>query len=295
MRAAVLAGVALAVWTGAAAAGDIVVPSVAVNLRGMAGNRWSSEIYLVNPGPATARVEVAEVMTGRIKVRVPCLAPVVRFREVPPYASALLTWPEMSLLLGCPEEFLGAFLLRSDADVVVSGRLVNVRPKTVGGDAGPLSGLGQDVPGVPREALQQPGLAYMLPVLASGPCFARRFDSYVQLANPGDAAVGVTLSRARAGGGGALVVDGVEADTPTSVTVAPRSFRQVAIALPAVPPKECLGVAPPPWVFDLFVAVDGEMAVTASVVDRVTQDARTVLPVATTPALPKAATVTPRG
>ena len=282
-----MAGLALLAWSGSVGAGEIVVPSVAVNLQGKGRNVWSSEIYLVNPGPATARVEVAEVITGRIKVRVPCLAPVIRFREVPPYASALLTWPEMSQMLGCPEEFLGAFVLRSDAEIVVSSRLVNVRSKTVGGDVSPLTGLGQDVPGIPRDQLPKLHAVYMLPVLASGPCFARVFDSYLQLANPGEAPVVVTLDRARAGGGGSLVVDGVEASTPIGVTVAPHSFRQIALALPAVPPQECFGVAPPPFVFDLFFIVDGEIAVTGSVVDRVSQDARTVLPVATTAAPPE--------
>ncbi len=79
------------------------------------------------------------------------------------------------------------------------------------------------------------------------------------------------------------------------MAAAPRSLRQVALALPAVPPDEWCGVAPPPFVFDLFFVVDAEIAVTGSVVDRVTQDARTALPVATTPAPPEQAAITPRG
>jgi hypothetical protein len=277
-----IASALLLAWAGEAAAADTVVPIVAINLKGKAGNVWSSEIYLVNPKSTPAQVEVAEVIVGRMKVRIPCLLPVIRFREVPAYSSVVLTWPQMSQMLGCPEEFLGAFVLRSETEVVVSGRLVNERPKTVGGHLELATGLGQDMPGLPRTALPAPGADYMLPVLASGWCVEHWFDAYLQLANPGEAPVRVTLDRSRTAESSSLLIDGVEVSTPVTITVGATRLRQVAVGLPGGQPPECL-LHPGPLRFDLFFTVDGEVAVTASVVDRVTQDSRTILPVRCTP------------
>jgi hypothetical protein len=268
------AGLLLLAWAGSVSAAEIVVPEVAVNVRGKGHNVWSSEIYLVNPSAATARVEIAEVITGRLTVHTPCLPPILQYREVPPRSSALMTWGELSLFLGCPEEYLGALVLRSDAAISVSGRLVNRRGVQVGGEVPPQTGLGQDVPGIPREQLPAPGRTYMLSFLASQPCYGGRFETYLQLANPGDSTAVVTLRRTEPGPSGPLLVDGVLTPFQATLAVDAGRFRQVLVALP----PECGVVPPPPPVFDLFVTVDHELAITASVVDRVTQDARTVLP-----------------
>lgn len=271
MGAAVLAA-------GSALAADTVVPTFAWHVPGASHSLWTSEVYLSNPGPLTARVDLSRVITGRIRAQFRCLPPINPVVEVPPYSSVLVPATQVALALGCPLEFLGALVMGCEQEITVSSRLVNERKRSSATGERLLEGVGEEVPGLPRASLPHPGATFMLPAMAWHPnaCGAPFFDSYLQLVNAGDGPVALTLNRYRDGRPGELVVDGVEVATPYTVRLGPASWRQIKVE----PPPSMLAVCLPAELFDLFFEVDGELAIYASVVDRTTQDARTVLPVA---------------
>ncbi len=263
---------------GVAAAGELVLPVFALRWPGKDGNRWSSEVFMTNPGPAAVRVSGPQFLPGVINITVPCLPPVPAYRDVPPYSTRMLTASELSLDLGCPDSVLGGLAFEADAPVLFSSRVVNDRG--FGGVGGPLSGLGQDVPALAASELTLPGGVYQFPALLWDPFRCARaplFEVYIYLANPGSEAVEVSLQQSRTGQPGELVINGVLVPTPHVFTLQPREWRQLKVELGGALPAVCLG----PQVVDLFLTATGGVAVVGSVVDRSSQDPRTVLPVRT--------------
>ncbi len=261
-----------------AAAGELVLPVFALRWPGKDGNRWTSEVFLTNPGPTAVRVSGPQVILGVINTAVPCLPPVPAYRDVPPYRTVMLTAGELSLELGCPDSVLGGLAFDADAPVLISSRVVNDRG--VGGVGGPLSGLGQDVPAFAAADLATQGGVYQLPALVWDPFRCAHpplFEVYIYLANPGSEAVEVTLQQSRTGQPGELVINGVSVPTPHVMRLQPREWRQLKVELGGALPAVCLG----PQVVDLFLTATGGVAAVGSVVDRGSQDPRTVLPVRT--------------
>lgn len=74
-----------------------------------------------------------------------------------------------------------------------------------------------------------------------------------------------------------LSVNGTDVATPYTFTVGAGAFRQLKVALGGLIPPVCL----PPQLVDLFFTANGPVAVVASVVDRSTQEPRTIVPVPT--------------
>jgi hypothetical protein len=260
-----------------AVAGEYVLPILALQWPGKADNQWSSEIFLTNPGPSTVMVSNGRFLPGTLKVDVPCYPPIAAFHLVSPYSTIMLSTWTLDLDLQCPIAALGAMAFDANGPVVISSRLVNTRGLTP--SAGVLSGLGQDVPALGAADLAIPGAVYLLPGLVWDPfrCGPPAFELYLYLANSGTASVEVTLQQSRNGVPGELLVNGVDVPTPYAVKVEAGTFRQLKLELGGAKPASCQ----PPQLVDLFFKATGEIAVVASVVDRSSQDARTVLPLRT--------------
>jgi hypothetical protein len=173
---------------------------------------------------------------------------------------------------------LGGLAFDADGPVLISSRVVN--DQGIGGAGAPLSGLGQDVPAFSAADLATPGGVYQLPALLWDPFRCARaplFEVYIYLANPGSEAVEVSLQQSRSGQPGDLIINGVPVPTPHEFELQPREWRQLKVELGGALPAVCLG----PQVVDLFLTATGGVAVVGSVVDRSSQDPRTVLPVRT--------------
>ena len=262
---------------GPAVADELVLPILALQWPGKAGNRWNSEVFLTNPGPSPVMVSNGRFLPGTLRYDVKCYPPIAAFHLVPPYSTTLLPPQELDLDLQCPVAALGAMAFDSDGPVLISSRVVNTLNAAPPG--GVLSGLGQDVPALGGADLAGPGPVYQLPGLIWDPfrCGAIRFEIYLYLANPGTAQVVVTLQQSRDGAPGELIVNGADVPTPYAVTVEAGTFRQLKVELGGAIPAVCL----PPQLVDLFFTATGDTAVVASVVDRSSQDPRTVLPIRT--------------
>jgi hypothetical protein len=260
-----------------ATAGDYVLPVLALQWPGKADNLWSSEVFVTNPGPTEVRVSNGRFLPGTLKVDVPCYPPIPQFGLVPPYSTTVLSPHTLGLYLQCPVAALGAMTFNADGPVAISSRLVNtggVVPLT-----SLLSGLGQEVPALGAADLATAGAVYQLPGLVWDPfrCGPPAFEIYLYLANPGTATVEVTLQQSRGGVPGELLVNGVDVPTPYVFKVEAGTFRQLKLDLGGARPTSCQ----PPQLVDLFFTATGGIAVVASVVDRSSQDARTVLPLRT--------------
>jgi hypothetical protein len=256
------------------AAGQIVLPVFAYDLPGVGTNRWTSELYLVNRGATDATVRLAAFLPGALTISTPCLPPIAEV-SVAPYSTVLWTAAAVSRDLGCPQQAIGALVLEAYGDVVVDSRMVN---GSVAGavDQGPLSGLGQEIPGVRVEDLVPAGTVSMLPGLLWHPnaCGPPRFETYLYFANPGDKPATLTLMQDHDGAPGTLLLDGGAVATPVDLGVPAHGWRRVAVA----PTPSTIAGCLPPQLFDLFFSADAPLAGLASVVDRSSQDARTVLP-----------------
>jgi len=263
---------------GVATAGELVLPVFALRWPGKDGNRWSSEVFLTNPGPATVRVGGPQVIPGTVRTTVPCLPPVPAARDVPPYRTVMLTASELSLDLGCPDAVLGGLAFDADGPIRISSRVINDRG--VGDVGGVLSGLGQDVQALAGADLAGPGGVHQLPGLIWDPFRCGHpplFEVYLYLSNPGTDPVDVTLQQSRTGEPGELVINGVPVATPHVMHLQPREWRQLRVELGGALPAVCLG----PQVADLFFTTSGAVAMVGAVVDRASQDPWTVLPVRT--------------
>ncbi|MGV8040074.1 MAG: hypothetical protein AB2L07_08350 [Thermoanaerobaculaceae bacterium] len=264
-----------------ALAGDVILPTFAWNIPGKGGNNWSSEVYLTNPGPEAIQVTLTGVFVGKLKESHPCLPPSPVVLNVPAYSTAGWVAARIAMDLGCPDYALAGLLLRSDDLFVVNSRMVNTRAVPDPEALNLLQGLSQEVPGIPVEALLQKGQVYMVPGLGwePAPCGPVQFENYLQIVNPNDESVTLTIgvdSRLESGG---LDVDGKPVIAPHQIELKARSWLQVRVGPTPLRAVQCTA----PTVDDLFVSASAPVALYASVVDRKTQDPRTMMPVKVTP------------
>lgn len=275
-----VSGVLLLAVAATATAGDVILPTFAWNIPGKGGNNWSSEVYLTNPGPEAIQVTLAGVFVGRIRETHPCLPPSPVRVSVPAHSTASWVAAQIAMDLGCPDYVLAGLLLRSDRPFVVNSRMVNTRAVPSPDAFNLLQGLSQEVPGVPVEALLQRGGVYMVPGLGweTAPCGPAQFENYLQVVNPNDDAVTLTIGLDPGLGSGQFEVDGKPVAAPHQIELKGRSWLQVRVAPRLLDVVQCL----PPTVNDVFVTVTGPVALYASVVDRKTQDPRTMMPVEVT-------------
>ena len=271
------------ILAGSAAAGEIVVPVFAYNLPGHSKNLWTTELYLSNPTDTEILVVPPVVLEGSLEIPEPCYPP-VRPKVVPPYSSVLWTADEIAFDLGCATRVIGALLLEADGPLVVDSRVVNVSGEYVVEEGSEeelpeviLTGFSQQMPGVPVAELPETGTRVMLPSLVWHPnaCGAVAFDSYVGLVNPTDAPMEVIFDLPAELREGGMRIGGSLVELPHAMTLAPRSWQQLHVAPPPTEAAVCLE----PRRFDLYLEADGPLATYGSVVDRSTQDPRTVFPV----------------
>ncbi len=266
---------ALVLAAPAAAQHRVVVPVFALGLPGRGGNVWSSELWVTNPGDVPVVVDPPVLLPGRLEEPTPCLPPAEQL-VVPPGRTVLWSAAELARSLGCPRLAVGALVVSGDGPFRIRGRMVNVGVVR-SSSLGPLQGFGQDVPGVPLEDLLARPRRQLLPGMVWDPlaCGPVRFDSYVGFANPSDEAVHVTLDVSGRDGEMLVRLGGRERALPARLTVDGRSWRQLHLEPAGVWPEVCGEPLP----FDLVLTLDGPLAVYGSVVDRASQDPRTVLPV----------------
>lgn len=257
-----------------ASADSLLIPVFAHRISGADDTEWSSELYLVNPGPQPIQVTLLELLPGRVEAGVPCDLFMPPTRVVPPRAAVVWTAAGLATDLGCADRALGALLLNADGRVEVTSRLVN--RDAGGGLDGLLTGRGQEMPALPLRALPGAG-TYLLPALLwhPDPCGEAAFATAVGFANPGDDAVTIRIDLDPELVERGVLVDGRRMDGPFRLRIPARSWRQVDLEPVESPGTGCRS----PESFVAEVTLDGSLAVYASVVDRRSQDARTVLPV----------------
>ena len=273
-----IAGVVLVGAATGAAAQQYVLPLFAFSWPGKGTNLWTSEVWLVNPGPTAVVVPGIQFLPGVLKEPNPCYTP-PGLVEVPPWSTLALSTQGLRVDLRCPVSALGGLVFDADGPLVVLSEVVNTRGAAVTG--APLSGFGQEVPGFGPTDLSVPGATYQLPALVWDPSncgIPPLFEVYLYLANPGGAAASVVLQQSHDGAPGVLVVNGSTVVTPYTLTLAPSAALQLKVDPGGATPTVCM----PPQTTDLFFIASQSIAVVASVVDRSSQDARTVLPVRTT-------------
>ncbi len=268
---------------GNAVAADIVVPVFAYDVPGHSKNLWTTELYLSNPTGEEILVNTPVVLEGILEIPEPCYPP-VRPKVVPPHASVVWTADEIAIELGCATKILGALLLAADGPVVVDSRMVNVSGTYEVGELPDLeipevvlSGFSQQMPGTPVPDLPEAGTELMLPSLYwhPNPCGSVAFDTNVGLVNPSDVPMRVTFDLPEGLREAGMRIGGTLVPLPYTMTLPPRSWQQLHVA----PPPSDLTVCLEPQRFDLYLVADGPLAAYASVVDRSTQDPRTVFPV----------------
>jgi len=270
-----LRGVALVLMaafaTPTATADSLLLPVFAHNAVGADGARWSSELYLTNPGPAPVQVTLEQLLQGYVSAPAPCRSFLAATRVVPPRSAVVWTSASLSTDLGCADEALGGLVLSVDGPLEVSSRIVrHVEPPTPGTH---LSGVGQEIAAIPLDRIPGAG-AYLLPALvwqyerdrAAG------FSVAVGFANPGPQPVSVILQLSPDTNGHGLRVDETPVELPYLLEIPPGVWSQVRLA----PPTDGQGGM---GGFSLLVTVDGPLAFYASVVDRSSDDPRTVMPV----------------
>jgi hypothetical protein len=252
-----------------------LLPVVAYQLPGHAGNLWSSELYLKNGSPEEVTVTLGGLALGRRVPPEPCptFAPVTRV--VPPHSTVL--WPAAQLGpdIGCATLALGALILDTTGPIDISSRLVNHRsqlPET----PLPLHGTGQIVNAIALDDLPSAG-DYLLPALMwhRNSCGPEEFVTSVGFANPAEHLVRVTLDLPPMLAEAGMRVNGESVELPYVVEVPGQSWVQVRLA----PVPSPLTVCMPPEIFDLWIDTDAPVAIYGSVVDRLVQDPRTVLPI----------------
>jgi hypothetical protein len=254
-----------------ATADSLLLPVFAHNAIGADGARWSSELYLTNPGQQPVQVTLEQLLPGRVSASSPCRSFLAATRVVPPRAAVVWTAAGLSTDLGCADEAIGGLVLRVDGPLEVSSRIVrHVEPPAPGTH---LTGVGQEIAAVPLDRLPGPG-AYLLPALVwqHGPHQGGGFSAALGFANPGPNPVSVMLQLAPESAGHALRVDDQQVDLPHLLEVPPGRWSQVRLA----PPTDD---ADGPRGFSLLVTIDGPLAFYASVLDRSSGDPRTVVPV----------------
>lgn len=242
---------------------------------GASGNRWNTEVYVTNLTAQAAEVVLAQVLPLKLKSGPhPCLPPVGPFR-VEGLSTRVVLASELNLWLGCPEEFVGGLLFEHPPGILVASRMTNV--KGFAGDPGsrPLQGYSQEIAGLSLSQLPGGDGRFMIPSLAwqPGNCpGGREYDAYLYLANPDERDLSVRLLP-RPGTTLSFRLGDVDVELPYTVKVPGRRVVQVALVPAQAAGSECA----PPEFFDLLFEADGKLGVLASVVDRASNDARTVL------------------
>ena len=280
MRTKLLVSLVLASVAAVAAGDELVIPDFALAWPGKDGNRWSSEVFLTNPGPTTVNVSNGRFIPGVLQIGVPCYPPIAAFHPVPAYSTVPISASDLSLALECPLAALGGLAFDADGPIEITSRVVNDRGVAAAGPA--LAGLGQEVPAFASGDLTGAGVIHQLPALLFDPLRCDRpalFEVYLYIVNPGNAPVDVTLQRNHDGNGDELIINGVSTPTPVTITLPGPGWRQLKVEPGGTRPAVCGS----PVVADLFFSATGGVAAIASVVDRTSQDARTVLPVRTSP------------
>ncbi|HPC84283.1 MAG TPA: hypothetical protein P5234_11340 [Thermoanaerobaculaceae bacterium] len=270
-------GALVAAMAATAMAGDVILPTFAWNIPGKGGNNWSSEVYLTNPGPQAIQVTLAGVFIGRIKESHPCLPPSPVVVEVPAYSTHGWVAARLAMDLGCPDYVLAGLLLRSEGLFVVNSRMINTRAVPSPEALNLLQGLSQEVPGIPVEALLQKGEVYMVPGLGwePVPCGPVQFENYLQIVNPNDEEATLTIGGDALLQSGGFEIDGRPVAGPHQVKLGARSWLQVKVGPGFLTGAPCR----PATVGDVFVSASAPVALYGSVVDRKTQDPRTMMPV----------------
>lgn len=270
-------GVGLFLVVSTATAGEYVVPAFAFNLRGHAKNLWTSEIYLANTGQSPVIVDPPTVLQGRIVLpEHPCLPP-MRQLVVAPHSSLVWHAEDIAREMGCAVEIVGALEFTTDGPLSVGSRMINrAAAPAESALTGPLNGFSQELPGANVLDLPPAGQPLMLPTMIwdQNSCEPPKFDSYIGFANPSSEAVHVTLSLSPTMNMDEIMLGGSRVSLPAVVELAPDSWQQLHIAPIISPAEGCTE----PQLFDLYLNADGPVAIYGSVVDRATQDPRTVMP-----------------
>ncbi len=255
---------------------NLILPAFAHNIAGENGVRWSSEIYLTNPSRQPVQVALVKLLPGHVKRPAPCDLFMPPTRVVPPRSAVVWTSVGLAVDLGCAQEALGALVLSADGPIDVTSRMVSHK-KGEPTPHGVLVGQGQEVRVLSFDEIPPPG-DYLLPALSwrTDDWLSSAFDTYAGFANPSAVPVTVTLEVIDGHGEGEVVIDGVGIRLPASFDVPANAWLQVRLRMQDSDEHPCTG----PENFDLSVSTNGSVAMYASVVDRSSNDARTVAPVA---------------
>jgi hypothetical protein len=256
-------------------AGELVLPVFALNLEGRAGDVWSSEIYLTNPGDQPVQVEIARFLPGNINKPAPCDFFMAPTRVVPPYSAMIWTASGLATDLGCAESARGGLVLRADGPVHVTSRMVNVSGADQDQGSTVLTGRGEAFEAVSSTDLPNPG-SHLLPALMwhRNPCEKSDFDSFVGFANPGDQPVNITLDVPHESSR-TVRINGREVSLPHRLALRPNSWRQIRLAPIVEEGAPCGGIES----FLVRLETDQPVALYGSVIDRKSGDPRTVAPV----------------
>jgi hypothetical protein len=255
------------------AAGELVLPVFALNLDGRNDDRWSSELYLTNPGEQPVLVELAQFLPGNITTTRPCDLFMTPTRVVPPHSATVWTATGLATDLGCADSARGGLVLRADGPLHVTSRLVNLEDSGTDHSGAILSGRGEAFDAVPIEQLPARG-THLLPALMwhRNPCQGGpEFETVVGFANPGPEPVEVILDVPHETGGPVLV-DGEEVYLPYRFEIAERSWQQFRLSPQRDDGAKCGSVES----FLVRLDLTGPLAVYASVIDRKSGDPRTV-------------------
>lgn len=254
---------------------ETLVPIVAWGAAGAGGNRWSTELYLTNLTSTSMNVILVKDLPLRVKPSPhPCLRPTEPIL-VEPQRTRIVLASELGHFLGCPEEYVGGLVFSHPEGLVLQTRMTNTKHFVTEITDSPLRGFSQEIPGVSMAELAGGHGRYIVPALvwSPNPCPGEPvFDTYLYLANPGDGDATVTFFPRE----GETFHVGLpqEQELPFSVKVP--GGKVVQRALRPVPPGEG-GPCSSAEFFDLYFEADAPVAVLASVVDRASNDARTVL------------------
>lgn len=259
-----------------AAATDLVLPAFALDVQGIEGNRWNSELYLVNRGELPVQVTLSAFLPGSLARPAPCDLFMTPTRVVPPRSSVVWTSGGLATDLGCAERAVGALVLNADGPVRITSRLVSHESGVAGRVTSLLTGRGQEIEAVPVADLPGRGRHLLAPMLwHRNACGEAAFDAYLGFANPADSPRRVVVDVAGAHADGHVRVDDETAALPLEVVIPARGWRQLHLEPVDLPIEVCL----PPEAVSLVVELDGPLAVYGSVVDRASRDPRTVTPV----------------
>jgi hypothetical protein len=257
-----------------AVAAELILPVFALNAELPDGERWSTEIYLVNSRETPVQVGLAGLLPGTVVRPAPCGEFMSQTRVVPPRSAVVWTASGLASDLGCAHEVLGALKLRSDGPIHITGRLVRHPEADQAVPQGVLSGGGQPLEAMGVRRLPGP-TTLLLPALLwhRNPCGAPAYSTVVGFANPGTEPVTAILylpeERRRA-----LLVDGRGQALPHQIVIEPGRWQQLAIS----PMNRTEDICLEPESFDLEIVIDGPLAVYGSVFDHWSKDSRTVTP-----------------